>query len=289
MPHRQAGSSLDRSGSRSSNTETRIVDPETGEDRGVDAEGEIWVRGPQVMKGYLGNEQATAETIDPDGWLHTGDVGRIDSDGHLSVVDRVKELIKYKGFQVPPAELEALLVTHPAVADVAVIGVPDDEAGEVPKAFVVLKPGEEASATDLQQHVAGHVATLQADPRCGVRGRDSEIRFRQDPPPRAPRVWLTSPSGAAGRASPGTRWASRSTCTGMSRTGSRWLIVVGALSLPLGACSGSDDAQPSLSSLGERGRDIAASAGCQSCHGSSGRGRCWSQLGRSCRVDRRAR
>jgi 4-coumarate--CoA ligase len=143
-----------------SNTECRIVDA-NGEDQGVGGEGELWVRGPQVMKGYFGNEGATAATIDEDGWLHTGDVGIFDEDGHLRIVDRVKELIKYKGFQVPPAELEALLVTHPAVADVAVIGVPDDEAGELPKAFVVLKPDTKATAEELQDFVKERVATYK--------------------------------------------------------------------------------------------------------------------------------
>jgi acyl-CoA synthetase (AMP-forming)/AMP-acid ligase II len=90
--------------------------------------------------------------------LHTGDIGHADDDGHFTIVDRLKELIKYKGFQVPPAELEALLVTHPDVADVAVIGVPDDEAGELPKAFIVLKAGAGASAEDLQAFVAANVA-----------------------------------------------------------------------------------------------------------------------------------
>ncbi len=140
------------------NTETRIVDPSTGADLGVDEDGEVWVRGPQVMLGYLNNAQATAETLDDDGWLHTGDIGHIDADGHLFVVDRLKELIKYKGFQVPPAELEALLLTHPAVADAAVIGRPDDEAGEVPVAYVVLKPGQDATAEDLMAFVAAEVA-----------------------------------------------------------------------------------------------------------------------------------
>ena len=143
-----------------SNTECRIVDAD-GEDQGVGGEGELWVRGPQVMKGYFGNASATDATIDSEGWLHTGDVGVFDEDGHLRIVDRVKELIKYKGFQVPPAELEALLITHPAVADVAVIGVPDDEAGELPKAFVVLAPGAEASAEDLQEFVKSKVASYK--------------------------------------------------------------------------------------------------------------------------------
>lgn len=143
------------------NCESRIVDPETGDDQGVGGEGELWMRGPNVMMGYLNNPEATAITIDDDGWLHTGDVAVVDEHGHYYIVDRVKELIKFKGFQVPPAELEALIITHPAVADVAVIGVPDDEAGELPKAFVTLKPGAEATGTEIQEFVAEHVATYK--------------------------------------------------------------------------------------------------------------------------------
>ena len=121
------------------NTECKIVDLETGESLGPNKEGEVCVRGPQIMKGYLNRPDATAQTIDAEQWLHTGDIGYADSDGHFFIVDRAKELIKYKGFQVPPAELEAVLLTHPQVADAAVIPCPDDEAGEVPKAFVVIK------------------------------------------------------------------------------------------------------------------------------------------------------
>ena len=140
------------------NTETRIVDPATAEEVGLDVDGEIQVRGPQVMKGYLNNPQATAITLDDDGWLHTGDIGHVDADGHVYVVDRLKELIKYKGFQVPPAELEALLLTHPAVADAAVVGLPDEEAGEIPAGYVVLRPGAEASPEEIQGYVAERVA-----------------------------------------------------------------------------------------------------------------------------------
>ncbi len=142
-------------------TEVMIVNPETGESQGEDVDGEVWVRGPQVMKGYLNDDAATAATLDSDGWLHTGDVGHMDSDGHLYVVDRLKELIKYKGFQVPPAELEALLLTHPKVADAAVIGIPDEEAGELPAGFVVLQPGAEATAAEIQEFVAGQTATYK--------------------------------------------------------------------------------------------------------------------------------
>jgi len=138
------------------NTECKIVDLETGAALGANKEGEVCVRGPQIMKGYLNRPEATAATIDADGWLHTGDIGYADSDEHFFIVDRAKELIKYKGFQVPPAELEALLLTHPCVADAAVIPIPDDEAGEVPKAFVVLKG--EASAEELMTFVAELVA-----------------------------------------------------------------------------------------------------------------------------------
>jgi acyl-CoA synthetase (AMP-forming)/AMP-acid ligase II len=138
------------------NTECKLVDPATGNECGANQEGELCVRGPQNMKGYLNNPEATARTVDADGWLHTGDIGYADEDGHFFIVDRVKELIKYKGFQVAPAELEAMLLTHPAVADCAVIPCRDDEAGEIPKAFVVLKG--EATADDIMDFVAERVA-----------------------------------------------------------------------------------------------------------------------------------
>ena len=150
------------SGVTISNTEIRVVDPDSGDDLDVGGRGELLVRGPQVMKGYLNNPEATAETLDADGWLHTGDVAIVDEENHVSIVDRIKELIKYKGFQVPPAELEAVLITHPAVADAAVIGIPDTEAGELPKAFIALAPGAgELTLEDLQAHVAEHLATYK--------------------------------------------------------------------------------------------------------------------------------
>ena len=143
------------------NCEMRIVDVVTGNDLGEGGTGELWVRGPNVMMGYLNSPQATAETIDSEGWLHTGDIAVIDEHDHLHIVDRVKELIKYKGFQVAPAELEALILSHPAVADVAVVGIPDDEAGELPKAFVTLKPDAEATETEIADFVADNVATYK--------------------------------------------------------------------------------------------------------------------------------
>jgi acyl-CoA synthetase (AMP-forming)/AMP-acid ligase II len=134
-------------------TECRVVEPESGEDA---ERGELWMRGPQVMAGYLNNPEATAQTIDADGWLHSGDVAEVDSEGYFEIVDRLKELIKYKGFQVPPAELEALLLTHPAIADAAVIGVPDDECGELPKAFVVA--GDGVTDDEIMEFVAERVS-----------------------------------------------------------------------------------------------------------------------------------
>ncbi|MET8246096.1 4-coumarate--CoA ligase family protein [Streptomyces sp. NPDC005202] len=141
-------------------TEMRIVslaDPD--KDLGVGEVGEILIRGPQVMKGYLGRPDATAAMIDADGWLHTGDVGHVDAGGWLFVVDRVKELIKYKGFQVAPAELEALLLTHPGIADAAVIGVYNDDGNEVPHAHVVRQPtAHDLSEGEVMMYVAERVA-----------------------------------------------------------------------------------------------------------------------------------
>ncbi len=143
-------------------TGARVVDLEDGEtDVPAGEIGELMVRGPQVMKGYYDNPEATAETITPAGWLHTGDIVRMNAVGRLWILDRKKELIKYKGFQVPPAELEALLLEHPAVRDVAVIGKPDEEAGEVPKAFVVPHDGVETPVDELMSFVAERVATFK--------------------------------------------------------------------------------------------------------------------------------
>jgi len=141
------------------NTECRVVDTATGVDLGPDQDGELLIRGPQVMQGYLGNREATAATLDGAGWLHTGDIGHVDAEGYFTIVDRLKELIKYKGYQVPPAELEAVLRTHPAVVDAAVIPIPDEECGEVPKAFVVLRG--DASAADVMAYVAERVASYK--------------------------------------------------------------------------------------------------------------------------------
>ena len=138
------------------NTESKVVSVETGLECEPQYHGEICVRGPQVMKGYLNHPEATAATIDAHGWLHTGDLGYADEHGCFFVVDRLKELIKVKGLQVAPAELEALLIAHPAVADAAVIGVSDERAGEVPKAFVVLK--HKATSAEIMEYVSSRVA-----------------------------------------------------------------------------------------------------------------------------------
>lgn len=155
---------LDSCGWTVPNGVSKLVDPDTGSEIGIPAEGlsetgELWFKGPNVMAGYLNNEAATKETIDADGFLHTGDLAQVDSNGCVYVVDRLKELIKYKGYQVPPAELEAVLLGHPGIADAAVIGVQDRESGEeVPKAFVVKQPSSELSADEVMAFVAGLVA-----------------------------------------------------------------------------------------------------------------------------------
>ncbi|MFB7837499.1 AMP-binding protein [Streptomyces sp. NPDC058128] len=180
-------------------TEMRILSlDDPAKDAAPGEEGEVAIRGPQVMKGYLGRPDATAAMIDADGWVHTGDIGRVDDDGWLYVVDRVKELIKYKGFQVAPAELEALLLTHEGVADAAVIGVTDADGTEIPKAYVVRQaaaPG--LTAEDVMAHVAARVSPykkvrdvefIEAVPRAAsgkilrreLRDRDREDRGRRD-------------------------------------------------------------------------------------------------------------
>ena len=135
-----------------------MVSLEDDRELGAGETGELLIQGPQIMRGYWNRPEDTADTITQDGWLRTGDIAQFDDEGYVYVVDRKKELIKYKGYQVPPAELEALLMEHPAIADVAVIPKPHEEGGEIPKAFVLLKPNEEASADEIMQFVAERVA-----------------------------------------------------------------------------------------------------------------------------------
>ncbi|MEZ4586539.1 MAG: 4-coumarate--CoA ligase family protein [Gemmatimonadales bacterium] len=159
LPVEQAGQHPGSCGLLMPNHELRIVDPETGESVGANHRGELWIRGPMVMEGYLGRDDATAATIVEDGWLRTGDIGYVDDAGYCYVVDRLKELIKYKGYQVAPAALEAVLVSHPEITDAAVIPSPDAEAGEVPKAFVVCK--RPLTAETVIDFVAERVAPYQ--------------------------------------------------------------------------------------------------------------------------------
>jgi acyl-CoA synthetase (AMP-forming)/AMP-acid ligase II len=156
VPEDRAGQMPGSIGPPVPNTECRVADVLTGEDMPDGEPGELCIRGPQVMKGYLNNPETTALTIDTDGWLHTGDVARVEPDGSLRIVDRIKELIKYKGYQIAPAELEALLLTHPAIADAAVIPLADEEAGEIPKAFVV--PRASITPEEVIRFVAERVA-----------------------------------------------------------------------------------------------------------------------------------
>ena len=137
--------------------ECRLVAPESGADADPGERGELWMRSPKVMLGYLNNVDATAAMVDADGWLRSGDIAVVDDDGWYSIVGRIKEIIKYKGYQVFPAELEMIMIGHPGVADCAVIAVPDDQAGEVPKAFVV-PAGDELDAESLMAFVAGQVS-----------------------------------------------------------------------------------------------------------------------------------
>jgi acyl-CoA synthetase (AMP-forming)/AMP-acid ligase II len=137
--------------------ECRLVDPDTGEEVARGERGELWMRGPKVMQSYLNNPQATAAMIDPDGWLRSGDIAVVDEDGWFQIVGRIKEIIKHKGFQVFPAELEMILSGHPSVADCAVIGIADEKAGEVPKAFVV-PAGDDLDHDSIMQFIAERVA-----------------------------------------------------------------------------------------------------------------------------------
>jgi len=140
------------------NTEQKIVDIETGErELPIGEDGELIVRGPQVMKGYWKAPEETARAL-RNGWLHTGDIGHVDAEGYTYIVDRKKEMIKYKGFGVAPAEIEALLLEHPAVLDSAVIGVPDDEAGELIKGYVVIRKGHETTPAEIIAFANGKLA-----------------------------------------------------------------------------------------------------------------------------------
>jgi acyl-CoA synthetase (AMP-forming)/AMP-acid ligase II len=159
VPRDATDTPIDSVGHVVPNTEFRVVDVGTNIDAESGEKGELWIRGPQVMKGYLNNESATRDTIDDDGWLHTGDVAIVDENEYTYIVDRVKELIKYKGYQVAPAELEEVLQSHADIADAAVIPSPDEEAGEIPKAFIVRQQhARDLTGDAVMEFVAGQVA-----------------------------------------------------------------------------------------------------------------------------------
>ncbi|KAH7131712.1 CoA ligase [Dactylonectria estremocensis] len=161
-PSKYAYKYADRVGMLVGSTEVRIVDPTSGTDCGIGQTGEIWARGPQVAMGYLNNQKATAETFDQDGFLHTGDIGKFDEEGLLSITDRMKEMIKVKGIGVAPAELEDLLLGHPLVNDAAVRGIPDDSAGERPKAYVVLEYSNSLPSVDAGRQLIQFVKSKKA-------------------------------------------------------------------------------------------------------------------------------
>ncbi|XP_047941734.1 4-coumarate--CoA ligase-like [Salvia hispanica] len=139
------------------NAEMKIVDTESGASLGRNQPGEICIRGDQIMKGYLNDSEATERTIDKQGWLHTGDIGFIDEDDELFIIDRLKEIIKYKGYQVAPAEIEALLLNHPNISDAAVVPMKDEQAGEVPVAFVVKSNGSTITEDEIKQFISKQV------------------------------------------------------------------------------------------------------------------------------------
>lgn len=137
----------------------KVVNPDTGNTCGPHERGELWVKGSQVMKGYVNDPEATKNTIDDDGFLHTGDIVYYDEDDEFFIVDRLKELIKYKAFQVPPAELENILLSHPKIKDVAVVGLADEDAGELPLAFVVKQEGVLVTDVEIIKYIEQRVSS----------------------------------------------------------------------------------------------------------------------------------
>ncbi len=141
-----------------SDTLEQVISVETGQPAGPDEPGELWVKGPQIMRGYWNRPEETSQALTPDGWLRTGDIVRADADGYVAFVERFKEMIKYRGYQIAPAEIEAILLEHSAVLDVTVVPKPDPETGEAPKAFVQRRTGATANADELIEYVAQRVA-----------------------------------------------------------------------------------------------------------------------------------
>ena len=173
-------------------TEEKIVDVENPYKTLPFGEpGELMIRGPQVTKGYFNDDEATLETLTKDGWIHTGDIARMDPEGYVWILDRKKELIKYKGFQVPPADLEGVLQEHPDILDAAVIGKPDEESGEIPKAFVVKNPDSGLTENDIIDFIADKVATFKQ-----IREVEFTDSIPRNPSGKILRRLLRNPSGA---------------------------------------------------------------------------------------------
>ncbi|KAL0453466.1 UNVERIFIED_CONTAM: 4-coumarate--CoA ligase [Sesamum latifolium] len=143
------------------NARMKIIDPSTGVSLPRNQTGEICIRGDAVMKGYYNEPEATKRTIDKEGWLHSGDIGYVDDDDEVFIVDRLKELIKYKGFHVAPAELEALLIAHPSISDAAVVPMKDEAAGEVPVAFVVPANGSSITHQEIKHYISQQVVSYK--------------------------------------------------------------------------------------------------------------------------------
>ena len=219
VPDRRLGTPPGSAGRLAPGTELRVVDPATGRDLGAGTAGELYARGPQVTPGYLGRPDATAELIDADGWLHTGDLGFVDADGCVHVVDRLKELIKVNALQVAPAELEALLRTHPLVADAAVAGRPDARTGEAPVAVVVPRASARPRRADRLGRRARRPA--QAARRGGAHRRHPAHALRQDPAGARSRGWPRRAKTAAPRPRPRARPADRRA----QAAGSPWLAT----------------------------------------------------------------
>lgn len=203
-PSKYAYRNADKVGMLVASTELKIVNMESCKEMGVGEEGEIWARGPQIAMGYLNNATATAEAFDADGFLHTGDIGMMDSEGMLHITDRAKEMIKVKGIGVAPAEIEQLLLSHPAVSDIAVCGISDERSGERPKAFVVLQVGtsnSQQTAQSIMQYVSerkarakwlAEVEVVDTIPKSAA-GKilRRQLRARK---PQSGRVWRMAPS-----------------------------------------------------------------------------------------------
>jgi len=143
------------------NSECKVVNVDTGNTVGPNEQGHLCIRGLQVAKGYLNNPTATNEAIDADGWLQTGDICYYDEDGFFYIVDRIKEFLKVKGFQVAPAEIEHVILSHPGVADAAVVGILDEYAGELPLAYVVLKTDSNLTESEIKKFVADRLVNYK--------------------------------------------------------------------------------------------------------------------------------